>query len=73
MVQETPVKKILLINGSPNEKGCSFTALDEIAGELSKNGVGSEILWLGKKPMGAAESAGVSKPEYEPHVFTNFI
>ena len=45
------MKKILMINGSPNEKGCTFTALDEIAAELKKNGIESEILWLGKKPM----------------------
>ena len=45
------MKKILLVNGSPNEKGCTFTALNEVAQELSRNGAESEILWLGKKPM----------------------
>lgn len=45
------MSKILLINGSPNEKGCTYTALEEIANHLEKLGVGSEILWLGKKPM----------------------
>ena len=25
------MSKVLLINGSPNEKGCTFTALSEIA------------------------------------------
>ena len=28
--------KVLLLNGSPNEKGCTFTALAEIAKELEK-------------------------------------
>ena len=43
--------KILLINGSPNEHGCTDTALQEISSTLNKNGVGSEILWLGKQAM----------------------
>lgn len=45
------MSKILLINGSPNEHGCTDAALQEIAGELHRQGVDSEILWLGKKPM----------------------
>ena len=45
------MSKILMINGSPNEKGCTYTALSEVAAELEKNGVESEIIWLGKKPM----------------------
>ena len=45
------MKKILLINGSPNEHGCTQTALDEIAAELSRCGLEAETLWLGKKPV----------------------
>ena len=45
------MSKVLLINGSPNEHGCTDAALQEIAGELKKQGVDSEIRWLGKKPM----------------------
>lgn len=41
--------KILLVNGSPNEKGCINRALEEISGELKNNNVESEILWLGKE------------------------
>ena len=29
---------VLLINGSPHEKGCTYTALSLIAGELNKIG-----------------------------------
>ena len=39
--------KVLLVNGSPHEAGCIFTALGEIAAELKKNGVDSEIFQLG--------------------------
>lgn len=39
--------KVLMINGSPHEKGCTHTALTVIANELAKQGVDSEIFWLG--------------------------
>lgn len=41
--------KILMINGSPNQNGCTYTALSEMAAVFEKNGVEAEILWLGKK------------------------
>ena len=31
--------KVLLINGSPHEKGCTYTALSLIAGELKAQGI----------------------------------
>lgn len=40
--------KVLLLNGSPHEKGCTYTALAEVAGALQRNGLETEILWLGK-------------------------
>ena len=36
--------KVLLINGSPHEKGCTYTALSLIAGELKAQGIETEIL-----------------------------
>lgn len=39
--------KVLMINGSPHEKGCTYTALTVIAKELEAQGVESEIVWLG--------------------------
>lgn len=39
--------KVLLVNGSPHKKGCTYTALKEVAGALEKNGVETEIIWLG--------------------------
>ena len=38
--------KVLLVNGSPNEKGCTYTALDEIAGVLNEEGIDTEIFNL---------------------------
>lgn len=52
------MNKVLLINGSPNEYGCTYTALQEIADTLSKNGVESELLYLGKKPMAGCIACG---------------
>ena len=43
--------KVLLINGSPNEKGCTFTALSEVAGTLQNHGIETEIFWIGKKAV----------------------
>lgn len=43
--------KVLLINGSPHEKGCTYTALQEVAKALAKRGVESEWLHIGTKPV----------------------
>lgn len=43
--------KVLLINGSPRENGCTYTALREVADILEKNGIETEILQLGKRPV----------------------
>ncbi|MDO5112420.1 MAG: flavodoxin family protein [Clostridia bacterium] len=40
--------KVLLFNGSANEKGCTYTALSEVAGALEKEGIETEIVQLGK-------------------------
>ena len=39
--------KVLLINGSPNREGCTFTALSEAAAQLNKNGIETEFLQIG--------------------------
>ena len=50
--------KVLLINGSPNEKGCTFTALSEIASTFAKNGIASEIFHIGKKAIQGCIACG---------------
>ena len=45
------MSKVLLINGSPRQHGCTDTALRELAGALERNGVESEIFWLGNQPV----------------------
>ena len=44
--------KVLMINGGPHEKGCTYTALKEVADTLAKDGIDSEIVWIGNKPIG---------------------
>lgn len=43
--------KVLLVNGSPHEKGCTYTALNEIAKTLKEEKIESEIYWIGTKPI----------------------
>ena len=50
--------KVLLLNGSPHEKGCTFTALGQIAQALALDGVDSEILWLGTDPVKSCVACG---------------
>ncbi|MCI8388692.1 MAG: flavodoxin family protein [Clostridiales bacterium] len=50
--------KVLLVNGSPHEKGCTYTALSEVAEQLKKNGVDSEIFWLGVDPLRSCIGCG---------------
>ena len=42
---------VLLINGSPHERGCTDTALREVAGELERAGVRTRIFWIGRGPV----------------------
>ena len=44
------MKKVLLINGSPHKHGCTYTALQEVAGQLERNGVAAEIVHIGDGP-----------------------
>lgn len=41
----------LLINGSPNAHGCTFTALSEVAATLREQGVDTEIVHVGHLPI----------------------
>lgn len=44
--------KVLLVNGSPHEHGCTHRALQEVQQQLNKEGVDSEIFWIGTKVQG---------------------
>lgn len=44
--------KVLLINGGPHKDGCTNVALEEVEKILNKNGIETEVMWLGVKPIG---------------------
>lgn len=44
--------KVLLVNGSPHQKGCTYTALCEVAQTLEQEGIDTEIFWIGNRPIG---------------------
>lgn len=44
--------KVLLINGGPHQDGCTNVALEEIEKVLNQNGIQTEMMWLGIKPIG---------------------
>ena len=52
---------VLLINGSPHKKGCTYTALSEVAGQLEKNGIGSNIVHIGSKPIRGCIACGACR------------
>ncbi len=50
--------KVLVINGSSREKGCTDTALMEVVSSLAKEGIESEIVSLGNKPVRDCTACG---------------
>ena len=42
---------VLLINGSPNGHGCTYTALEEVSKTLNQEGVDTELIHVGNKPI----------------------
>lgn len=43
--------KVILINGSPNAKGCTYTALSEVEKTLNSEGIETEIIHIGQKDI----------------------
>lgn len=50
--------KVLLINGSPKAKGCTYTALSEVSKELEKANIETEILHVGNKSTRGCSACG---------------
>ena len=55
--------KVLLINGSPRKEGNTSIALSEVAHQLSKEGIDSEIVWIGSKPIRGCIACGQCKEQ----------
>ena len=56
--------KVLLLNGSPHREGSTFTALSEVASELEKNGIETEIFWAGLDPVRDCIGCGACKTKH---------
>ena len=50
--------KVLLVNGSPHKNGCTYTALSIVADALNKEGIDTEIMYLGNKPIAGCIGCG---------------
>lgn len=43
--------KVLLVNGSPHKNGSTNRVLEEVAATLNKNGIETEIFWIGNRAL----------------------
>ena len=55
--------KVLLVNGSPHEKGCTYTALSVVAEELNKEGIDTEIFHVGAEPVSGCRGCGACRKQ----------
>ena len=53
--------KVLMVNGSSRENGCTFTALSEVAKALNNNNIETEILNLGTSPYRDCTGCGTCR------------
>ena len=65
--------KALIINGSPRQKGNTSIALTEIAKQLEKLGIESEIVWIGNKPVRGCIACNTSKDKPGACVFDDDV
>lgn len=50
-IKEENTFKVLMLNGSANQKGCTYTALSEIGKALEEEGISYEIFQIGADPI----------------------
>lgn len=55
--------KVLLINGSPRKDGNTSIALSEVAKQLAHEGIDSEMVWIGNKPIRGCIACGQCKEQ----------
>ena len=53
--------KVILVNGSPKAKGCTYTALCEVAGALEKSGIETEIFHVGTEAIRGCMGCGACR------------
>ena len=65
--------KVLMINGSPRQKGNTSIALNQIAEQLGKHGIESEIVWIGNKPIRGCIACNTCKDKPGACVFNDDV
>ena len=55
---EVYIMKVLLVNGSSNANGCTYTALSEVAKSLENSGIETEIIQVGKDAIRDCSGCG---------------
>ncbi|MFV0464463.1 MAG: flavodoxin family protein [Lachnospiraceae bacterium] len=65
--------KVLLINGSSAPKGCTFTALNEVAMVLQEQNIETEIVSIGNAPLRDCINCRQCNTKYEGCVFNDDI
>ena len=64
--------KVLLVNGSPHEKGCTHEALNEVKNALEQEGIHADFFWIGDQPIagccGCGGCAKAGKCRYDDRV-----
>lgn len=53
--------KVILVNGSPHANGCTYTALNEAAEALQKQGIETEMFHIGTKPLAGCMGCGACR------------
>lgn len=43
--------KVLLVNGSPHKNGCTHMALSIVGKSLEKQGIQTDVFWIGNQPL----------------------
>ena len=70
----TPNGKVLLINGSPKEKGNTYQALSEVARTLNEDDISTEIISIGKQAVQGCIACGwcgrTGKCTYNDELYT---
>lgn len=59
--------KVLLVSASPRREGNTFTALSEVAKTLNQEGIETEIIEIGSKPIGGCIACNWCKQHPEEH------
>lgn len=61
MKEEKALAKVILLNGSPHAKGCTWAALDEMIGIFEKENIETELIHVGNKDIRGCIACGFCK------------